>query len=238
MSHCGLIIFDGDDTLWKTQELYDAAKRHFVTLLRAQGFFEPNIINILDEIDVRQVKSKGFVIDRFQDSMIKTYVFLCELEQRQSNQEINVAIKSICTPLLGSHQLYKDAINVLQSLSFHYSLVLATKGDILAQKEKINQLGVHQFFKQIYILAQKTELEYSQIIDDQRIRKDNVWVVGNSVKSDINPALRLGLRAILISRGSWLYEEDLLLCGDVARVDSLTEAAHIIFTRDLKRPTL
>jgi phosphoglycolate phosphatase-like HAD superfamily hydrolase len=102
MSHCGLIIFDCDDTLWKTQEIYDAAKRHFVTLLRAQGFFEPNIISILDEIDARQVKSKGFIIDRFMDLIIKTYVFSCKLEQRQSNQEINVAIRSICTLLLES----------------------------------------------------------------------------------------------------------------------------------------
>jgi putative hydrolase of the HAD superfamily len=139
---------------------------------------------------------------------------------------------------LSSNELYGDAIDILQSLSRCYLLVLATKGDAVAQDIKINRLGLHSFFKRIYILPQKTELEYSQIIGDQRTPRDNVWVVGNSVRSDINPALRLGLRAILIPRGSWLYEEDVLLDGDVVRVASLTEAASIIFTRDLKKRSL
>jgi hypothetical protein len=70
MSYCGLIIFDGDDTLWKKQEFYDAAKSCFLSLLREHRFSEPNIIDILDEIDAKQVAFKGFSIDRFTDSMI------------------------------------------------------------------------------------------------------------------------------------------------------------------------
>ena len=207
-------------------------------MLREHRFSEPNIIGILDEIDARQVAFKGFSIDRFIGSMMETYIFLCKSEHKHRNPEIDTAIKSISSSLLSSNELYGDAIAILQSLSRHYLLVLATKGDAVAQNIKINQLGLHPFFKRIYILAQKTELEYSQIIEDQQTPRDNVWVIGNSVRSDINPALRLGLRAILIPRGSWLYEEDVLLDGDVVRVASLTEAASIIFTRDLKKPSL
>jgi putative hydrolase of the HAD superfamily len=89
----------------------------------------------------------------------------------------------------------------------------------------------------VYILPRKTEQEYLQILDAWGVAPVDAWAVGNSVRSDINPALRVGIRAVWIARPTWLYEEASLLPGDVIKVHSLTDACSVILARSATRKT-
>jgi putative hydrolase of the HAD superfamily len=127
-------------------------------------------------------------------------------------------------------ELYEDTILVLQRLRNYGTLILYTNGDEEIQKSKIESLGKRfkSYFTKIYITAMKTEEELKEILREVDMPAGKSWVVGNSVKSDINPAVKLGLQSILIPRGTWQYEESEFLPNDVIVASTLTEAAEII----------
>mgnify|MGYP001773985889 CR=1 FL=1 len=225
-----VIIFDGDDTLWKTQELYDNTKAQFKELMVSEGFNE-DVVVILDNIDAERVKILKFSKSRFLESMLITYAILIGKYQKSWNIEIERKIRDYAQSVFKFPPiLYDDTIDVLKELSQKFILVLFTSGDKEIQEEKINSLGKAflSFFSKIYITEIKTEEEYKKIIDDLDVSKENIYVVGNSVKSDINPALKLGLKAILLQRKTWKYEEDKLFSDKVLIASSLTNVKNLI----------
>jgi len=224
-----VIIFDGDDTLWKTQQLYDTAKIEFEKLMKVQGFPQENIIELLDSIDAERVEILRFSRIRFLESMLITYAVFCGKHNKSWNIHIESKIRELVLSIFSTPlSLYDDTVSTLETLSKSFDLVLFTVGDKYTQKEKINSLDkIKNYFLKIYISERKNDQEFKKIVDDLRISTDKVWVVGNSIKSDINPALKVGLKTILIPRGAWKYEEAKLL-GDTTIVNSLIEAASII----------
>lgn len=225
----GIIIFDGDDTLWKTQELYDSAKAQFEKLLKTHGFSQDSIIELLDNIDAERVEILGFSKIRFLESMLITYAVLCGKYNKSWDIHIELEIREVVFSIFSTPlKLYDDTISILETLSESFDLVLFTVGDKDTQKEKINSLGkIKNYFLKIYISERKSYQEFKKIVDDLRISTEKVWVVGNSIKSDINSALKVGLKTILIPRGVWKYEDAELL-GDTTIVNSLAEAASVI----------
>ncbi|RKX67004.1 MAG: hypothetical protein DRP41_01395 [Thermodesulfobacteriota bacterium] len=228
------IIFDGDDTLWKTQELYDDAKENFNRLMKSQGFNE-DIVELLDEIDMQRVEILKFSKSRFLESMLITYVMLCGKYHKNWDIEVESKIRNIGESVFKfPPTLYEDTMETLRVLSEHFSLVLFTNGDRKIQKKKIDSLGKEfkSYFEKIYIAEIKNEEEYGKIFNELGFSIQNVWVIGNSIKSDINPALKLGLKAILIPRGTWKYEEETSISDKIAIVSSLTEAKKLILKNE------
>lgn len=232
MKRGDLVILDGDDTLWRTQEVYDAAKARFASLLAEDGLIDPDPITVLDRIDAEAVDTGAFTVNRFIDSMLRTYRVLAEAAKRHPVEHTEKKIRLLGEPLLGDYQLYADTLDVLEELAPRIRLVLATKGQPDLQGQKVTRLGLARFFDRIYFLERKTEQEYLAILSAYSVRVDRVWAVGNSVRSDINPALELGIRAILIKRPTWRYEEAKLRSGDVTIVDSLSAACVAILTSE------
>lgn len=224
-----VIIFDGDDTLWKTQELYELAKTRFNELMLKQGFHD--ILEFFNNLDADRVSSVMFSKSRFFESMLITYAMLCERYHRKWNISIDSEICKLGLSVFDfPPQLYDDTLLTLRILSKHGSLILFTNGDEEIQRAKIRSLGKRfsSHFFRIYIPEMKTKENYEKIISDINVPASRIWVIGNSVKSDINPAVKLGLKSILIPRGSWKYEESECLSGNITIVSSLTEAAEII----------
>lgn len=227
------VIFDGDDTLWETQPLYEAAKQDFVLLLRQHGIVHDAAVALLDEIDAEQVLSLGFSRERFPSSMVRAYEEVCSDLGLTPNLELRTKLLGIGRSVFEKvPRLYSDAVRSLKSLRDRYVLVLATKGDLEVQRKKIAALRLRRYFDQTYIVEEKTDREYLEIVNDLQIGPSCVWVVGNSVRSDINPALRAGLRAILIPRGNWEYERHDHEGRGVFVVNSLSEAVAVIYAQD------
>ena len=231
-----VIIFDGDDTLWKTQELYDKAKERFNNLMKSQGF-EEDVIDLLDEIDAQRVGILKFLKSRFLESMLITYAILCGKYKKNWDIKIESEIRNYARAVFQFPPvLYEDAIETLEILYKNFILVLFTNGDIEIQRRKVESLGKKftSYFTKIYITETKNEEEYKKIINDFKISPQNIWVIGNSVKSDINPAIQAGVNAILIPCGTWKYEKDNLISKKVFIAHSLTEAKNIILEEERK----
>lgn len=233
-----LVVFDGDDTLWRTQELYDAVKSAFADLV-ADADSVRHVLALLSRIDQEAVALRGFTVERFVNSMLETYRSLARQRGHEATQMVEQKIRALAEPLLGHYELYPDAIQALRQLSERFELVLATKGERGLQEQKVRQLGIDRYFSSLYFIERKTSDEYRHIIQTHGVKAEMAWAIGNSVRSDVNPATEIGMRAIWIRRAaSWAYEEAHLEDEAVAIVDSLREAAEILLALTPSRTRL
>jgi len=223
-----LVVFDGDDTLWRTQEIYDEIKSAFVDRIRGWNLPSEEALATLDRIDADAASVRGFTIDRFVDSMVRTYRLLSEQAHETPNTASENDVRSLAAPLLGDYQLYPDALDTIRRLRPYFELVLATKGERKLQERKVHRLGLGKLFSHVYFVDQKTEVEYVRILSQHRLPADMAWAVGNSLRSDINPAISLGMPAIWIRRRGWIYEQASPIAMNVPIVDSLSEAADLL----------
>jgi putative hydrolase of the HAD superfamily len=226
-----IIIFDGDDTLWSTMPLYDIAKGRFADCVRALTPSADEAIRRLDEIDHANVAQHSFTKGRFPGSMVQAYRVLClecgVVPEPEVESQLLEAGQAVFTSAVVP---YPDADACLARLAPRFQLVLATKGDAHIQGQRVEQSGFGHYFTDIRILAEKTDQQFRDILHDRGCIAETAWSVGNSVRSDINPSLRVGLSAVLIPRTTWQYEDEPVLSSPRLFVtDSLTGAAeHII----------
>lgn len=228
-----LIIFDGDDTLWSTMPLYDIAKQRFADCVASSISSADEAVRRLDEIDHANVATLGFSTERFPRSMVETYRVLCHeagtLPELEAEARLIDAGRAVFTsPVVP----FLDADDALNRLASRFDLVLATKGDLQVQRQRVEQSQLSHFFSEIHILANKTEEEFQTILAAHDYQPSAAWSVGNSVRSDINPALRVGMSAVLVPRTTWQFEDEPLLTSPKLFVrGTLREAADLIIDR-------
>jgi putative hydrolase of the HAD superfamily len=208
MGKLRLVVFDGDDTLWETQSLYTAAKSAFIEALEVVGLSGERVRNLLEAIDVANVKVMGFSRSRFPQSMVETYQRLCLDQGRTHDPFVDRQLREIGNAVFDQKpNLVPSAEEVLKRLQNEYELALCTKGDPMIQEQRISQSGLEHYFDRIYIVPKKDESEFKVVLEDFRRKSEEGCSVGNSIRSDINPALRIGMSALLVPSATWAYEE-------------------------------
>jgi putative hydrolase of the HAD superfamily len=230
----GLIIFDGDDTLWETMPIYSDAKAAFFRQMSEWGFDEQEVRLRFDRVDAENVKRLGFTRQRFPDSMVRTYREFSErcqsapLPDREACvRDIGMAVFSRPTPLL------RGAKRTLERLSRFYSLVLFTKGDLEVQHSRVIASGLGRLFDEVCIAPDKSVEMLGVLANRHRQSPSRTWVVGNSLRSDIKPALDAGMRAIWIPYETWVHEEAddsvaraAIRCESLDQLPELLESSH------------
>lgn len=231
MSSAG-IIFDGDDTLWEMMPVYTKAKREFFSEMSSLGFDSQEVESVFESTDVANVNRLGFTKHRFPTSMAETYRLFCEKYQHAAEETVEQQMRRIGYRVFDRPpRIFNNAERILTRLRPYYKLILATKGDREVQQAKFDHSGLAGYFASIYLLDQKTDRELRQIIEECDLDVHNSWSIGNSLRSDINPGLRLGLKAIWIPYYTWDYEEDVEPDSKfVYKVDSLEESLKILIS--------
>lgn len=223
------IIFDFDDTLVHTTDRFDRIRRQFCGLLRDWGYDLPGIEHIVDGFDIRNIKQSGyFAAHCFPWALLQTYkhccrVFnhpICPVKSDQIEEMGWSVFREPPLPCATAHDL-------LHELRASYPLVLLTKGDYEVQKKRIEQSGLAHYFCETFIVPNKDSTAFQKISEYLGIAPARSWAIGNSVKSDINPALRAGFRAVLVKANNWIYE-DAEAIGTYYQVDILNEVREII----------
>jgi putative hydrolase of the HAD superfamily len=86
---------------------------------------------------------------------------------------------------------------------------MVTKGAPAEQSGKVERSGLKKYFAAVEIVAEKNATAYASIIEKHKLQTDATWMVGNSPKSDINPALAAGLHAVFVPHGdTWILEHE------------------------------
>jgi len=178
----------------------------------------------LDEIDISYIEEYGFLRERYPYSLGKTYEYFC----KKNGKKINLILKKKVEDI-GWHvfrqvpELVDGAYYVLETLREKYLLILATLGDPRVQEEKIRLTGLDKFFSDVNVLKHKNVEEYQAIVKKHNLNKEETWIIGNSVRSDLNPGLKLGLNCILIPYLSWKFEDEKPISKNYLELNTLIE---------------
>jgi putative hydrolase of the HAD superfamily len=197
------LFIDADDTLWENNIYFEQAVHAFITFLDHSQLTPKEVRVVLDEVE----RVMGYGAVNFTKSLIETYRRLAEKPPQDEDFE---QIQQFGAQIL-SHplQLLDGVTETLNYLSPRHDLILLTKGDFEEQKLKLERSGIEQYFKQVMIVQEKDVMAYRRIIEELHIDPKQTWMVGNSPRSDINPARAAGLNAVYIPHPhTWHLEHE------------------------------
>jgi putative hydrolase of the HAD superfamily len=105
-------------------------------------------------------------------------------------------------------ELLDGVEEVLEKLHKKYKLIVATKGDLLDQERKLEKSGLLKYFHHIEVMSEKKEKDYRKLIKHLDINSNELLMIGNSLKSDVLPLLKIGASAIHVPfHITWSHEE-------------------------------
>ena len=201
-----VIAFDADDTLWDNEPYFQAAEQVAASLLTDYGTPE-EISKSLFDIEMKNMEDYGYGAVAFTMSLIENAVQMSG--GKISGTDIGKIIEAgrtlvrlKATPLKG----VKETLQTLRK-SGKYMLVVFTKGELLTQENKLKRSGLLPFFDKIFIVTDKKEENYEKLCDDLNVKPSDLLMVGNSLRSDVLPALNIGSFAVHIpSEVMWQHE--------------------------------
>ncbi|SHF52407.1 putative hydrolase of the HAD superfamily [Litoreibacter halocynthiae] len=183
------IGFDADDTLWQNEEFFRLTQDVFYDLLR--DYADPDhLAERLLRSERKNLGQYGFGIKGFMLSMIETAIEVTD--QKVPVSVIQTIIEAGQEMLSHPVHLLPHAREVVEALGQDFRLVLITKGDLLDQERKLAQSGLGEMFDAVEIVADKTPETYIRAFMRHGHGPDRAIMVGNSMKSDVVPAIEAG----------------------------------------------
>ena len=200
------IGFDADDTLWQNEQFYRLTQNRFTDLL-AEYAEADDLSNRLLEAEKRNLKAYGFGIKGFTLSMIETAIEVTEgrVPSTVIHQIVDAGRDLLNHPI----EPLPHARATLEELSGTYRLIMITKGDLFDQERKLAQSGLGELFTAIEIVSDKMVATYERIFARHGNGPQRSMMVGNSLKSDIVPAIAAGCWGVYVPHGlTWALEQD------------------------------
>jgi putative hydrolase of the HAD superfamily len=199
------LIFDADDTLWENNIYFEAAFDRFCDYLSHSSMTPSDIRTVLDEIELVNSQIHGYGSRNFARNLATCYEHLAEREI--SDKDIETVMDFAHAILEQPVELIEGVAETVQELSNHHSLTLFTKGDPEEQQLKLDRSGLRGCFEHSAVVKEKNESAYRQLADERAFNHADTWMIGNSPKSDICPALAAGLNAIFVPHErTWALE--------------------------------
>jgi putative hydrolase of the HAD superfamily len=201
------LIFDADDTLWENNVYFEQAFREFCDYLNHSALSPDEIRAILDEIEIENNRVHGYGALNFGRNLSQCFLHLAE--RAVDEHDLKRVTAFAHQILLQEVELMKGVAETLPLLAEKHELTLFTKGDPTEQNRKIDLSGLRPLFTHCEIVKEKNKAAYHQLAEVLGFDKEVTWMIGNSPKSDINPALAAGLRAVFVPHErTWTLERE------------------------------
>ncbi len=198
------IGFDADDTLWQNEQFFRQTEKRLAGMLAAHADESAISLRLL-EAERRNLSAYGFGIKGFTLSMIETAIEVTEGE---------VSAATIAEILDAGREMLRHPVvtlpyarETLHRLAAEYRLVLVTKGDLFDQERKLEQSGLADFFDAVEIVSDKRAQTYARVFARHGDGPDKSVMVGNSLKSDVLPAIEAGCWGVHVPHElTWLLD--------------------------------
>jgi putative hydrolase of the HAD superfamily len=204
-----VVIFDGDDTLWSTEPLYDTARSLAREEVVRAGVDGDTWERLERQIDVDNVRLMGFSTERFPTSCVQAYQAACVATSRLADPGVTERVRRAARRVFDeTPPLVAGAKEALRSLrNSGLKLALLTKGDLELQASRVERSGIADLFDVIRIVPEKLAETFRSIVAGEHAVAERCWSVGNSIRSDIAPAIESGMRAVWIDAHVWEHEQ-------------------------------
>jgi len=202
------LIVDADDTLWESEIFYEQCIAAFAELMAAQGFERKEAEHTASAVERERVPLVGYGPREFARNLVIACRRLCERYDRPVEDAVVDAVWEIGQVVVEPPIVLLDGVaETLARLSGHCRLLLLTKGDREAQESKLARSGLGHLFDGVHIVPEKDAEVIRGLLARYGLRPEQTWVVGNSPRSDINPALEAGVGAIYVPHpNTWKLE--------------------------------
>ncbi len=205
MSASLTLLIDADDTLWENNIYFERAFDNFCDFLDHSALTPPQVRDVLNEIELVNAKIHGYGSKNFGRNLQQAYHHLAEREIREDDLRhvFSLAERILEQPI----EVIAGVEETLDYLSERHDLTLFTKGNPDEQLMKVDRSGLGQYFAHKAVVKEKDAAAYSRLVAERGLPHDVTWMIGNSPKSDINPALDAGLNAVLVPHAhTWVLE--------------------------------
>ena len=197
------LLIDADDTLWENNIYFERTIAEFIAFLAHSTLSADEVRRVLNEVE----RTGGYGTASFARNLEVTYRRLVEREVSPEDvahvHELALAIRRHPLEMLPGVQ------ETLAYLRPRHDLALVTKGDVDEQRLKIEASGLEPYFARTVIVAEKDTAMYQRLIGELELEVERAWMVGNSPRSDINPALAAGLHAVFVPHPhTWVIEHE------------------------------
>ncbi|MEH7306943.1 HAD family hydrolase, partial [Neobacillus drentensis] len=205
------LILDLDDTLIHCNKYFVESRNRFANVMKKwfKSLTKQEILEMQSDIDIKGVEKNGLHSSLYTQSLVATYRYFCErFGRKMKSSELNEVEKigqSVFQRKVKPFPYMYEILDTIQADG--HQLCLFTGGDESNQWRKINQLRLTDYFEdKIYIFEHKNTDALQQVFNKINTDKKNTWMIGNSLKSDIKPAIELGINAIHIpAEIEWSY---------------------------------
>jgi putative hydrolase of the HAD superfamily len=227
MAERGLtLLIDADDTLWENNIYFEEVVACYIDLVARHGHSAEDARATLLAIEHRRTKEFGYGIDNFRHSLDAACHQL--LNGREYLRDL-VLFEELCFVLRRRPIALLPAVDeTLRELGGRHRLILLTKGDADDQLSKVVRSGIRGRFHAVDVVAEKDAGTYDDVIHRHGVDRARTWMVGNSPKSDVLPALAVGLRVVFIPHAAtWTLELQELPPVDAGRLLVLERFADL-----------
>ncbi|HEY1937961.1 MAG TPA: HAD hydrolase-like protein [Candidatus Angelobacter sp.] len=202
------LLIDADDTLWENNVYFDQAIADFIERLNHQHLSAQEVRSFLYEVEKETIIERGYGSHSFSHSLVKCFE---RLSQKPVTPELHEFIWGFAHKVSNYPiQLIEGVPETLDYLAGRgHHLLVMTKGDIAEQYGKVERSGIKEYFAAVEIVVEKNTDCYRNVIVKYGFEAQSTWMVGNSPKSDINPALEAGINAVFIPHDmTWALEHE------------------------------
>jgi putative hydrolase of the HAD superfamily len=202
------LLIDADDTLWENNIYFERSIADFISFLNHREFTPEQVRERLNEVERESIKTHGYGLNSFANALCRTFECLsvesltAELRQKIHQFALRIADHPV--------EIIREVPETLAYLAAkNHHLILMTKGAPAEQMSKVERSGLTEYFAAAEVVAEKNAQAYHGVAEKYGLDRDVTWMVGNSPRSDVNPALEAGLNAVFVPHDmTWVLEHE------------------------------
>jgi len=199
------LLIDADDTLWENNIYFERAIAAFTSYLNHRDYSPAEVRQALNAAERETILAHGYGLTSFTRSLVTCFE---RLSAEPVTEEKAARIRGFARTIAEQEiELLPGVAETLNDLARRHRLILMTKGDQAEQADKLARSGLAPYFTAVEIVAEKDPPTYRAVMERRELAPHTSWMIGNSIKSDINPALAAGLHAVyLFHKDTWVLE--------------------------------
>lgn len=202
------LLIDADDTLWENNIYFERTIADFIERLNHQHMSPQEVRLFLNDVERETILEHGYGSHSFAHSLVTCFE---RLAQKLITPDLHEFIWGFAHRVSTAElEIIGGVPETLQYLNRRgHHLIVMTKGNIAEQSGKVERSGLKDYFAAVEIVAEKNAPTYQEIVAKYQFDPEITWMIGNSPKSDINPAMAAGINAVFVPHdNTWILEHE------------------------------